>query len=88
VSRVIVAGESAGAYFACLASKRGYPADAYFFLGALCSDYEGMYAYNFGRLKEYADKSSDYLRWVEQTALDGLATGWMVGRRCACPTLR
>jgi hypothetical protein len=75
VSRVIVAGESAGAYFACLASKQGYPADAYIFLGALCSDYEAMYAYNYGRLKEYADKSADNLRWVEQTALDGLAIG-------------
>jgi hypothetical protein len=75
VSRVIVAGESAGAYFACLASKQGYPADAYLFLGALCSDYEALYAYNYGRLKEYADQSAENRRWAEQTALDGLATG-------------
>ncbi|MBI4585273.1 MAG: alpha/beta fold hydrolase [Planctomycetes bacterium] len=74
-NRVIVAGESAGAYFACLASKQGYPADAYIFLGALCSDYESMYDYNYGRLKEYADQSPENLRWVEQIALDGLAIG-------------
>jgi pimeloyl-ACP methyl ester carboxylesterase len=75
LNQVVVLGESAGAYFACLASKQGYPADAYIFLGALCSDYEDMYQYNFGRLKEYADKSPENLRWAEQTALDGLAIG-------------
>ncbi|MCL6612813.1 MAG: alpha/beta fold hydrolase [Peptococcaceae bacterium] len=75
VSCVVVAGESAGAYFACLAAKQGVFADAYAFLGALCSPVENLYEYNYGRLREYAGKSEENLRWAERTAPLGLALG-------------
>jgi hypothetical protein len=75
LSRVIVAGESAGAHFACLAAKQGVSADGYIFLGALCSPYENLYAYNYGRLQEFAERSEENRCWAEQTAMDALAIG-------------
>jgi hypothetical protein len=75
VARVIVAGESAGAYVACLADKKGVVADAYVFLGALCSSIENLYAYNYGRLLEYASTSKANLRWAKERAPFALALG-------------
>lgn len=75
ISRVVVAGESAGAYVACLAAKKGVVADAYVFLGALCSSIENLYAYNYGRLYEYAAANEENLRWAEKTAPFALALG-------------
>ena len=74
-SRVAVFGESAGAYFAGLAAKRGAHADAYVFLGALCSTNVRLFAYNYGRLYEYAMRSEKNRRWAENVALFGLAIG-------------
>lgn len=75
ISRVVVAGESAGAYIACLAAKKGVVADAYVFLGALCNSIENLYAYNYGRLLEYALTSEANLRWAEETAPFALVLG-------------
>ncbi|WP_445349083.1 alpha/beta fold hydrolase [Desulforudis sp. DRI-14] len=75
VSRVAVAGESAGGYVACLAAKRGVPADAYIFLGALCSPIEDLFAYNYGRLVAYAAQSEENHRWAQETSPFGLALG-------------
>lgn len=72
---VVLAGESAGAYEICLAAKVGTQADAYLFLGALCSPTEEMYAYNFGRLAAYADGSSERMAWVTKNARYELALG-------------
>ncbi len=64
-SKLIVAGESAGAYIACLAAKAGTQADAYLFLGGHCGPGEAIYAYNFGRLVEYVDKFSENRAWAK-----------------------
>lgn len=63
--KVIVAGESAGGYLACLAAKAGTRADAYLFLGAHCGPGEAIYAYNFGRLVEYVDKYTENRAWAK-----------------------
>lgn len=72
---VMLLGESAGAYEICLAAKAGTQADAYLFLGALCSPAEEMYAYNFGRLAAYAESSPERLAWVTKHARYELALG-------------
>jgi pimeloyl-ACP methyl ester carboxylesterase/quercetin dioxygenase-like cupin family protein len=63
--KVVVAGESAGAYVACLAAKAGTQADAYVFLGAHCGPGEAIYAYNFGRLVAYVDKYTENRAWAK-----------------------
>jgi pimeloyl-ACP methyl ester carboxylesterase len=74
-SQVLVAGESAGAYVACLAAKSRATADGYLLLGAHCGDAESLYAYNFGRLAEYAASSPERLSWAEAKARYPLALG-------------
>jgi pimeloyl-ACP methyl ester carboxylesterase/quercetin dioxygenase-like cupin family protein len=64
--KLIVAGESAGGYLACLAAKDGTHADAYLFLGAHCGPGEEIYAYNFGRLVEYVGKYPETLAWAAE----------------------
>jgi pimeloyl-ACP methyl ester carboxylesterase/quercetin dioxygenase-like cupin family protein len=75
VSKVIVAGESAGAYLACLAAKDGVTADAYLFLGGFCGPGEGIYEYNFGRLVQYAESRPDRREWAEKNLRAELALG-------------
>lgn len=75
VSSVIVAGESAGAYLACLAAEAGTQADAYVFLGGFCGTSHELYDYNFGRLARYAASSAERLDWAEQHARRDLALG-------------
>jgi pimeloyl-ACP methyl ester carboxylesterase/quercetin dioxygenase-like cupin family protein len=75
LGKIIVAGESAGAYMACLAAKDGVQADGYLFLGGFCGPVEEMYEYNFGRLAEYAGKSATNLAWAEKHARRDLALG-------------
>jgi hypothetical protein len=60
---IIVAGESAGGYLACLAAKLGAQADGYIFLGAHCGPGPEIYQYNFGRLAELARKQPE-LPWL------------------------
>ncbi len=62
--KVVVAGESAGAYLACLAAKAGALADAYVFLGGHCGPGEEIYAYNFGRLVENVEEYQENLIWA------------------------
>ncbi len=52
---VVVLGESAGAYLACLAAEDGLNADAYVFLGGHCGSGQDIYEYNFARLARLAD---------------------------------
>jgi len=58
----------------CLAAKRGVRADAYIFLGALCGPVEELFAYNYGRLLEYALRTEENLRWAQASPF-GLALG-------------
>ena len=73
--KVIVAGESAGAYVACLAAKTSAQADGYLFLGAFCGQSEELYEYNFGRLAKYAASSPDRQIWAEDQVRYELALG-------------
>lgn len=75
VSGVVAAGESAGAYLACLAAEAGGRADAYVFLGGFCGPSRELYDYNFGRLARYAESSPERRTWVEQHARRDLALG-------------
>ncbi len=74
-SRIVVAGESAGAYVACLAAREGERADAYIFLGALYDGVEGLLWYNYGRFFEYAVRGAGKRRWAEKHAPLSLAIG-------------
>ena len=73
--KVIVAGESAGAYVACLAAKDGAQPDGYLFLGAFCGRPEELYEYNFGRLAEIAESSPAWKAWAEKHVRYELALG-------------
>jgi pimeloyl-ACP methyl ester carboxylesterase len=75
VAPVIVAGESAGAYLACLAAEAGTPADAYVFLGGFCGTSYELYDYNFGRLARYADEAPEREGWATVNAQRDLALG-------------
>jgi len=75
VARVIVAGESAGAYLACLAAEAGVPADAYVFLGGFCGTAHELHDYNFGRLARYAEDSPAQREWAFLNARRDLALG-------------
>ena len=74
-NRVIVAGESAGAYYTCLMAKNGTEPFAYALLGALGSTFDEMMSYNYDRAVEYADTSEANRRWIEEVAVRALATG-------------
>jgi pimeloyl-ACP methyl ester carboxylesterase/quercetin dioxygenase-like cupin family protein len=74
-SKVIVAGESAGAYVACLGAKEGTQADGYLFLGPLCGGTEELYEYSFGRLVQYAAASPENLAWAKDKVPYELALG-------------
>ncbi len=77
-SKLIAAGESAGAYVASLAARSGAHADAYLFLGGFCGQAEEIFSYNFGRLASYAAESADHRAWVES---NHLARDLAFGRR-------
>jgi len=62
--KLIVAGESAGAYVACLAAKAGARADAYLFLGAFCGKAEEIFEYNYGRFFAWASESEERMSWA------------------------
>lgn len=72
---IIIAGESAGAYYTCLLAKSGIEPFAYALLGALGSSIEELYSYNYGRTVEYTRQSVEHLRWVEKVAPKSLALG-------------
>ena len=72
---LIVMGESAGAYLACLTAARDVRADAYVFLGPFCGKTDELYVYNFGRLADYAASSGERRTWAESAAPRDLALG-------------
>ncbi len=67
---LIVAGESAGAYVACLAARDGVHADGYVFLGGFCGKAEEIFDYNHGRLAEYVDRSAENAAWAREWGLE------------------
>jgi pimeloyl-ACP methyl ester carboxylesterase/quercetin dioxygenase-like cupin family protein/protein tyrosine phosphatase (PTP) superfamily phosphohydrolase (DUF442 family) len=75
VDQVVVAGESAGAYLACLAAKAGVQADAYVFLGGHCDSGAAIYEYNFGRLVHLVETDQVWRRFAEDAHRYELALG-------------
>lgn len=75
VRRVVVIGESAGAYVACLAAKDGTQADAYVFLGGHCGDGPAIYEYNHARLLRLAEGDEDWRAFAESGHKMELALG-------------
>lgn len=73
--RIVAAGESAGAYLACLAAKEGVTADAYIFLGGHCGPGEAIYEYNFAPLVRYAQSSPEHKAWAEKNLRYELTLG-------------
>jgi fermentation-respiration switch protein FrsA (DUF1100 family)/quercetin dioxygenase-like cupin family protein len=69
-SRIIAAGESAGAYIISLAARAGAHADAYLFLGGFCGKAEEIFEYNFDRLYQYAGQSEERAAWARDSHLD------------------
>jgi len=69
-TKVIAAGESAGAYVASLAARAGAHADAYLFLGGFCGKAEEIFSYNFGRLAEYVADDGRHAAWAKASGLD------------------
>jgi pimeloyl-ACP methyl ester carboxylesterase/quercetin dioxygenase-like cupin family protein len=75
LGQVVVAGESAGAYLACLAAKSGAEADAYIFLGGHCGTGAAIYEFNFGRLVRLAENDVAWKTWAEKNLRFELALG-------------
>ncbi len=73
--RIVVVGESAGAYFACLAAKDGVQADAYIFLGALSASGPAMYEHTFGGLVKWAESSPERMEWAKKNVRFELGLG-------------
>jgi len=70
--RVVILGESAGAYFACFLARRlSESASApvgYILQGALYSDIEQLLAFNYQRTANYCARGPDAAAWVKQVA--------------------
>lgn len=75
IGKVILAGESAGGYFSCMAARDGIQADGYIFLGALCSDSPDMLRYNYERLYQFACQSEENMEWARKTCPTWLTIG-------------
>jgi len=73
--RIAVLAQSAGVYTACLLAKDDNRPKLYVLQGGLYRDYSDMMAFNYTRVKEYAEKSLENLLWVENNDLWGLVIG-------------
>jgi hypothetical protein len=73
--RIAVLGQSAGVYTACLLAKEDDRAKAYVLQGGLYRDYSEIMAFNYLRVKKYAESSPKNLRWVEENDLWSLVIG-------------
>lgn len=69
-TKVIAAGESAGAYVASLAARAGAHADGYLFLGGFCGKAEEIFSYNFGRFAEYVAADKEHAEWARANKID------------------
>ncbi|HDQ06443.1 MAG TPA: alpha/beta fold hydrolase [Candidatus Bathyarchaeota archaeon] len=73
--KIIIFGQSAGVYVACLLAKKDNRACAYVLSGGLFSEYKEMMSFNYHRVRDYAKSSPENLKWVEQNDLWGLVLG-------------
>lgn len=74
-NRIAVFGQSAGVYTTCLLAKDDTRPKAYILSGGLYRDCSEMIAFNYLRPGEYARKSPEHLKWVEENDLFGLVLG-------------
>ncbi|AAM07271.1 TPA: prolyl oligopeptidase family serine peptidase [Methanosarcina acetivorans] len=74
-NRIAVFGQSAGVYTTCLLAKDDTRPKAYILSGGLYRDCSEMIAFNYLRPVEYARKSPEQLKWVEENDLFGLVLG-------------
>jgi pimeloyl-ACP methyl ester carboxylesterase len=74
-TKIIVFGQSAGVYVACLLAKKDNRACAFVLSGGLFSEYKEMMSFNYHRVRDYAKSSPENLKWVEQNDLWGLVLG-------------
>jgi len=73
--RLCAAGESAGAYYTCLAAANGMSLACYVLMGALHSSVEDLYQQNYGRVRDYAMSRPERKEWVMRMAPYELAVG-------------
>lgn len=73
--RILIAGESAGAYYATWLARRGEQMHGYALLGALGSTIERLFEFNYLRTLDYARRSPEHWRWVTAVAPRALAYG-------------
>lgn len=73
--RIVLLGESSGAYVICLAAQSGTTADATICLGAFCGKPDELYEYNYGRLQQFAMQSAENEAWARRHARMDLALG-------------
>ncbi len=73
IDSVIVAGESSGAYVACLAAEGAPQADAYAFLGAFAGTSRELYEYNHVRMLELSKEENELGEWLRTNAEAELA---------------
>ncbi|MCW4023245.1 MAG: alpha/beta hydrolase [Candidatus Bathyarchaeota archaeon] len=75
VNRIAVFGQSAGVLVACLLAKDDNRPWVYVLSGGLYSEYKDMMSFNYHRARDYAQKSPEHLKWVEENDLWGLVLG-------------
>lgn len=73
--RIAVFAQSAGVYTACLLAKEDNRPKVFILSGGLFSDYSDMMAFNYLRVKEYAEKSKENRLWVEKNDIWGFIVG-------------
>ena len=71
--RLVVLGQSAGVYTACLLAKEDPRPVAYIFQGGLYRDYSELMKFNYLPLKEFAEESFEKRAWVEKNNIWALA---------------
>jgi len=78
--RIVVLGQSAGVYTACLIAKMEPQVCAYILQGGLFRDYRSMMDFNYARVARYAEKCPENLAWVKENDLFSLIIGLNLDR--------
>jgi len=71
--RLVVLGQSAGVYTACLLAKEDTRPAVYIFQGGLYRDYSELMKFNYLPVKEFAEMSPEKRAWVEKNNIRALA---------------
>lgn len=74
-NRIAVFGQSAGVFVACLMAAVEKRPKAFILSGGLFSEYKDMMSFNYHRVRDYALRSLEHLKWAEKNDLGGLMLG-------------